>query len=234
MTTAIGDMQTAYTTAAGRTSPDYKELGAGNIGGLTLKPGLYKWSSTVKIGKDVTISGGVNDVWVFQIAQTLDLASGTKVILKGGAQAKNIFWIVAGQTTLGATSVLNGIVLDKTAIVFKSGATLNGRALAQTAVTLIADKITAPTAAIAIVDKVSPVITMRGANPINVTQKTTYSDAGATALDNVDGAVTVTTSGTVNIAVIGTYTITYSAKDHAGNSAIAKRTVKVVAKVAAK
>ena len=143
MGVAIGDMQTAYTTANGL-APDVTELGAGNIGGMTLAPGVYKWGTGLLISTDVTLSGNSNDVWIFQIAQTLDISSDTKVILSGGAQAKNIFWIVAGQTTLGTTSVFNGNILDQTAIVLQTGATLNGRALAQTAVTLDANTVTQP------------------------------------------------------------------------------------------
>jgi hypothetical protein len=141
MTAAVRDMQTAYTNAAGRTLPNYTELGAGNIGGLTLKPGLYKWSSAVTIPTNVTLSGSSTDVWIFQIAQTLTISSGKQVILAGGAQSKNIFWQVAGQTTLGTTSTFNGIILGKTAIVLQTGAKLNGRALAQTAVTLDANAV---------------------------------------------------------------------------------------------
>ena len=144
LTTAVSDMQTAYTNAAGRTLPTATELGAGNIGGLPLAPGLYKWGPGVIIPTNVTLSGGANDVWIFQIAQTLTVSSGVHVILSGGAQAKNIFWQVAGKTTLGTTSVFNGNILDKTAIVLNRGATLNGRALAQTAVTLIGDTVVEP------------------------------------------------------------------------------------------
>ena len=149
MTTAISDMQTAYVDAAGRTLPTATELGAGNIGGMTLAPGLYKWSSSVVVPANVTLSGGANDVWIFQIAQDLNLGSGAQVVLSGGAQASNVFWQVAGQTTLGTTSVLNGNVLCQTAIVLNAGATLNGRALAQTAVTLDSDtvNVTVPTVA---------------------------------------------------------------------------------------
>jgi len=147
MTTAISDMETAYTEAAGRTSPDHTELGTGNIGGMTLSPGLYKWSTPVTIPTDVILSGDSNAIWVFQIAQGLTVSSAAKVILSGGAQTKNIYWQVAGQTTLGTTSVMSGNVLCKTAIIFNSGAALNGRALAQTAVTLIANAIRAPTTA---------------------------------------------------------------------------------------
>ena len=144
MTTAISNMQTAYTDAAGR-APDVTGLGAGNIGGLTLVPGVYKWGTGVIIPTDVTLSGNSNDVWIFQIAQTLGISSGKHVILSGGAQAKNIYWVVGGQTTLGTNSVFNGNILDKTGIALKTGATLNGRALAQTAVTLDANTVNSPT-----------------------------------------------------------------------------------------
>ncbi len=141
LTKAVGDMQTAYADAAGRTNPRATELGSGNLGGLTIVPGLYKWSSAVTIPTDVTLSGSSTDVWIFQIAQTLNISSGKQVILTGGARAENVFWQVAGATTLGTTSVFNGNILDATNIAMKAGARLNGKALAQTAVTLIANTI---------------------------------------------------------------------------------------------
>jgi hypothetical protein len=144
MTTAISDMQTAYTNAAGRTLPAATELGAGDISGMTLAPGLYKWSSGLNITTNVTLSGGANDVWIFQIAGNLTVGNGAHVNLSGGAQAGNIFWQVAGQATLGTTSVVNGNILCQTAIVLNTGATLNGRALAQTAVTLNAATVNKP------------------------------------------------------------------------------------------
>lgn len=146
LTTAVLDMQNAYTDAAGRAA-NVTELGAGNIGGMTLAPGTYKWSTGLTIPTDVTLSGGANDVWILQVAQNLDLSSATKVVLTGGAQANNVFWVVAGQTTLGTTSTFNGNILDQTAIVLNTGATLNGRALAQTAVTLDASVVTMSTSA---------------------------------------------------------------------------------------
>jgi hypothetical protein len=139
LTTAVANMQTAYVNAAGRKNPTIVNLGAGNIGGKTIKPGLYKWTSNVTVPANVTLSGSATAIWIFQIAGTLNVASGKRVVLVGGAQAKNIFWQVAGATTLQTTAVFSGNILDKTAIVLKTGAKLNGRALSQTAVTLEAN-----------------------------------------------------------------------------------------------
>ncbi|OGF62292.1 hypothetical protein A2662_00965 [Candidatus Giovannonibacteria bacterium RIFCSPHIGHO2_01_FULL_45_33] len=147
LTTAVLDMQTAFTDAAGRTNPTETELGGGNIGSRTIAPGLYKWDTNVLISADVTLSGGANDVWIFQIAQNLDISAATKIILSGGAQASNIFWQVSGQASLGTTAVFNGNILAQTAIVMNTGSTLNGRALAQTAVTLDASTVTIPSSA---------------------------------------------------------------------------------------
>jgi Ice-binding-like len=136
LTTAIGDMQTAYTDAAGRTTPDHSELGAGNIGGLTLPPGLYKWSNTVTIPTSVTLNGGPNDTWIFQIAGGVTEASAARVVLSGGALAQNVVWQVAGIVSIGTTAQMQGVVLSQTAITLGTGASVNGRLLAQTAVTL--------------------------------------------------------------------------------------------------
>src|SRR5450759_1002458 len=144
MTTAVSDMEIAYTDAAGRTLPGFTELGAGEIGGLTLVPGLYKWGTDVSISKDVKLSGGPNDVWIFQIAGTLTQAAATKVILKGGALAKNIFWQSAGAVAIGTTAHFEGVILAKTMIDMNTGASANGRLLAQTAVTLQQTTVTQP------------------------------------------------------------------------------------------
>jgi hypothetical protein len=140
LTAAVGAMQTAYTNAAGRAA-GVTQLGAGSIGGLTLAPGVYKWSTGVRIPTDVTLSGNKNAVWIFQVAGTLNISSAKKVILAGGAQAQNIYWQVAGTTTLGTNSTFNGNILDKKNIALQTGAVLNGRALAQTAVTLDANTV---------------------------------------------------------------------------------------------
>jgi len=151
MTTAISDMQAAYTDAAGRTSPDSTELGAGDITGKTIPHGLYKWGTGVLISAGgVTISGSATDIWIFQIASDLTVANGAIVTLTGGAQASNIFWQVAGQVTIGTTAQMKGNILSQTQIALGNGATLNGRALAQTAVTLNANTVVKPTAVVAV------------------------------------------------------------------------------------
>lgn len=136
-------MEAAYTDAAGRAA-GVTELGAGNIGGLTLAPGVYKWSGVVTIPTDVTLSGGPNDVWIFQMAGGLTQAANTKVILTGGAQAKNIFWQVAGVASMGAGAHMEGVILSATGITLVTGASVNGRLLAQTAVTLQMNTVTKP------------------------------------------------------------------------------------------
>ncbi len=131
---AVLDMGTAYTDAAGRTTPDFSELGAGDISGLTLVPGLYKWGTGVLINTDVTLSGGSNDVWIFQIAGDLTEANGAHINLTGGAVAKNIFWQVGGGTgvAIGTTAVFKGVILAEKAINLNTGATVDGRLLSQT------------------------------------------------------------------------------------------------------
>jgi hypothetical protein len=144
LTTAVGDMETAYLDAEGRVSPDFSELGAGEIGGLTLTPGLYKWGTGLLLSTDVTLSGGPDDVWIFQVAGTLNQAAATRVTLAGGALAKNVFWQVAGAVTIGTTAHFEGVVLAKTLVAVNTGASVNGRLLAQTAVTLQMNTVTEP------------------------------------------------------------------------------------------
>lgn len=136
LTTAVGDMQTAYTDAAGRSRPNFLNLGGGAIGGLTLEPGLYKWTSTVTIPTDITLAGSADAVWIFQVSGDLELAAAKEMILSGGAQAAHIFWQVAGAVDFGAQSHAEGVVLSKTAIKLETGSSINGRLLAQTAVNL--------------------------------------------------------------------------------------------------
>jgi hypothetical protein len=148
LTTAVLDMEAVYTDVAGRPAGvgPFLNVGAGTVAGQTLIPGTYTWGSTVTIPTDLILDaqGDANAVWIFQIAGTLDTAASKRMILVGGAQTKNIFWQVAGAVTLGAGSHFEGNLLAKTNIAMITGATLNGRALAQTAVTLQSNAISIP------------------------------------------------------------------------------------------
>jgi len=135
LTSAIGDMQLAFTEAAGR-APGVTELGAGDIGGMTLAPGVYKWGTGLLIPTDVTLAGLATDVWIFQVAQDLTMSSGARIVLTGGALPRNVFWQVSGLVDLGTTAHAEGVILSQTAINLATGASINGRLLAQTAVTL--------------------------------------------------------------------------------------------------
>ncbi|MDB5796496.1 MAG: hypothetical protein JWP36_398 [Paucimonas sp.] len=139
---AVLNKGTAYTDAAGRAA-DYTELGAGNIGGRNLGPATYKWSSAVLVPTNLTLTGGPNDVWIFQIAQGLIVAPGVQIILAGGALPQNVFWQTFS-ASMDTTSSFNGTVISQTSIAMKSGASVQGRLLAGTAVTLIQNVVKAP------------------------------------------------------------------------------------------
>ncbi|MDQ3369044.1 MAG: ice-binding family protein [Myxococcota bacterium] len=145
LTTAVSDMEIAFTDAAAR-APDADKinLGAGTIGSITLAPGVYKWGTDLLIPTSVMLSGSATDVWIFQIAGNLTVANGVAMTLAGSALAKNIFWQVGGEVTSGTTSHLEGVVLSQTAITLDTGASINGRLLAQTAVTIRASTVVQP------------------------------------------------------------------------------------------
>jgi len=111
---------------------------------MTLPPATYKWSTGVTILTDVTLNGGPNDVWIFQIAQGITQASAAQVILTGGALPKNVFWQAAGVVDIGTTAHMEGVILAQTAITLNTGASANSRLLAQTAVTLDSNAVTQP------------------------------------------------------------------------------------------
>jgi hypothetical protein len=143
LTTAVSNMETAYTDAAGRAA-DYTELYTGNLSGKTLTAGVYKWGTGVLIDTDLTLSGGPDDVFIFQIGKGVTQAAGAKIILKDGIQAKNIFWQVAKSVEIGTGSHFEGNILCMTNIALNTGASINGRLLAQTAVTLKAATVVKP------------------------------------------------------------------------------------------
>jgi hypothetical protein len=143
LTTAVGDMQLAFTDAAGR-APQVTNLGAGNIGGKTLAAGVYAWGTGLLIPTSVTLAGSATDVWIFQIAQNLTVSNATNVVLTGGAVAKNVFWQVAGSVDLGTTSHFEGVILGKTSITLQTNASITGRLLAQTAVSIDVSSVVEP------------------------------------------------------------------------------------------
>lgn len=146
LTAAVSNMEAAYTDAAGRPLPDFTELYSGDLSGQTLVPGLYKWSTGVLINSNMTLAGAGDGVWIFQIAGDITVGSGARVQLSGGANAKNVFWQVGGGTgvEIGTTAHVEGTILAMKAIHLRTGASLNGRALAQSAVTLDGNTVAIP------------------------------------------------------------------------------------------
>jgi len=135
---AKNDLTTAMNDAAGRTpvptDPDHLNPNGGNIGGLNLPPGLYKFTSTASItGADVFLTGGPDDVWIFQIAADLQVGSMRNVILAGGAQARNVFWQVGTSVSIGTFAVFKGTIMANQGIVMNTSSTLDGRALSYSA-----------------------------------------------------------------------------------------------------
>lgn len=181
LTTAQGDLTIALNDAAGRTPvPSGPFLnpgsGSGDIGGLTLVPGLYKFTSTLSItGSDLTLSGTAKDVWIFQIASGLVVGNGIKVTLAGEAKADNIFWQVGTSATLGTTCAVKGNILADQSISMNSGATLDGRALASiAAVTLASSTINRPAI---------PTTLVKGRAPQDFSLRQLRTDASNSALD---------------------------------------------------
>jgi hypothetical protein len=200
LTTAVLDMETAYTDAAGRapSSAATTNVGGGTLAGLTLTRGVYQWGTDVTITTDLTLNGAANDVWIFQVNGTLDMATNMSVILTGGAQAKNVFWQVTGAVTLGPGSDFAGTILAQTNIAMQTGATLNGRALAQTEVTLDQNTVTIP----AFVPAKGPKPLKVG--PIHVVGAPDTGTCNNTwALDTFDKVYTITAEfGAYNVEVV--------------------------------
>ncbi len=145
LTTAVSNMEAAYTAAAGLAPAGVGGCpGTGIMSGITITPGVYTCSNAVTITGSITLSGTATDVWVFQFAQTLTQSAATHVNLTGGALPQNVFWQVAGGVTIETTALMQGVILGQTAINLQTGATVKGRLLAQTAVNLDANTVTVP------------------------------------------------------------------------------------------
>jgi hypothetical protein len=147
--TAQGNLTTAYNNAAAAAGG---AVLTADIGGQTLVPGVYKTTSaqpTLGITGDLTLSG--NGVYIFQIVSSLTTAAGSpsvpasRVILSGGAVAHDVFWQVGSSATLGTYSTFAGTIMANASITLGTGATLNGRALAENGkVTLDTNPVTVP------------------------------------------------------------------------------------------
>ncbi len=144
LVTAIDDMESAYADAAGRATPDEIDVESGDLGGLVLPPGLYKWANSVTIPIDLTLSGGPDDVWIFQVGGGLDQSAAARVVLTGGADAKNVFWQVTSGVVVGTTARMQGVVLGQTLITLNVGATASGNLLAQTSVIMSKNTVGTP------------------------------------------------------------------------------------------
>jgi len=206
LTQAVNDMVTSYGDAAGRTPvPSGPNLNPGaafstgvDIGGLTLAPGLYKFdsSTTCFINTDVTLSGGPNDVWIFQCGADLEEANGVHITLAGGANANNIFWQVATKAVLGTTTVFNGTILAGTSITMNTGSTMNGRALAQAAVTFNGTGAALPVTA--------PVVGVQQPAGTNLVNNAATNDFGSVAVGtNTSHIFAITNNGSANLTISG-------------------------------
>ena len=234
---AASDMLTAFTYYSGVSVPNYaariNELGAGTLTGLDLAPGVYKWTTPVSITGDITLNGTdtTNGTqWIFQVGDdaTDTFTVSGDVLLSNGAIPENIVWATKGQATLNSVN-FNGTIIGDTGIALDTGTVVNGRILATTLASMTgsASSVYFPL----VLDTTIPVITMLGSSPVTLEVGSTYTDAGATALDNIDGNITasIVTVNPVNNAIVGNYTITYNVNDTAGNPAVeVTRTVSVV------
>ena len=143
---AQASLAIAYNDAAGRT---VGVVGvAGDLGGRTLAPGLYKSTSTLAITGDLTLdaNGDPNAVYIFQMGSALTVNTHARVVLSGGAKAANVFWQVGSSATLGTYSAFKGTIMAYASVTIATGATLDGRALAKVAaVTLDSNAVTMQT-----------------------------------------------------------------------------------------
>ncbi|MFH0920223.1 MAG: ice-binding family protein [Fibrobacterota bacterium] len=202
LTAAKGDLTLAYNDAAGRTPiPTGPNLdpGSGNIGGLTLAAGLYKFTSNALItGSDLTLTGSATDVWIFQIASSLTVGDDIEVVLAGEAKASNIFWQVGTSAALGTTSIFKGTILADQSISMNTGATLDGRALARiAAVTLASNTITCPSPRVPIsptpvaLRSISDFAVLAGFAVTSIGVTTVIGDLGVSPDSAVTGSPTV-------------------------------------------
>jgi hypothetical protein len=129
---AQADATTAYNALKGATCPAANNLTGTDLGGLTLTPGVYCFSSSAELTGTLNLSSGV---YIFQIGSTLTTASGSSVLISNAQPcdaSSSVFWQVGSSATLGTTTAFAGNILANISITMTTGATLDGRAIALT------------------------------------------------------------------------------------------------------
>ena len=141
-TTAQADVTPAYNALAAM--PCGTALTGQDLGGKTLAPGVYCFTSSAQLTGILTLAGPANGLWVFQVASALTTGTSAQVVLSGGAQAKNVFWQIGSSATLGQTTAFQGNIIAAVSVTLVQGASLHGRALSKAGVTMDTNIITLP------------------------------------------------------------------------------------------
>ena len=204
---AQSDATTAYNRLAGQ--PCDFNLTGQDLGGKTLIPGVYCFSSSAQLTGALTLNGqgNPNAVFIFQIGSTLTTASTSSVLPINGAQSCNVFWQVGSSATLGTGTSFTGSILALTSDTLTTGATVHGRALAQTgAVTLdtnqVSSSVCASSGSTATSSPVIPVVVVNTPVPT----ATSASTAGATTSTPLAATSTALAATPVSTAAAATST----------------------------
>lgn len=141
-TTAQSDVTPAFNALAAM--PCGTSLTGQDLGGKTLAPGVYCFTSSAQLTGVLTLAGPANGLWVFQVSSALTTGTSAQVVMSGGGQAKNVFWQVGSSATIGQTTAFQGNIIAGVSVTLVQGASLNGRALSKAGVTMDTNIITLP------------------------------------------------------------------------------------------